>query len=80
MARSAVLVGRTLADESRSALALAFIIGLGVLVGRPGRGGAVTAITGAGRTRHPAEGGTNPAESRGSHPLPLLGLLGLPPR
>jgi len=29
MARSAFLVGRTLADESRSPLALAFIIGLG---------------------------------------------------
>jgi ABC transporter DrrB family efflux protein len=33
MARSAFLAGRTLADLSRSALALAFIIGLGVLVG-----------------------------------------------
>ena len=33
MARPAFLVGRTLADLSRSVLALAFIIGLGVLVG-----------------------------------------------
>src|ERR1039458_4081391 len=33
MARPALLVGRTLADLSRSVLALAFIIGLGVLVG-----------------------------------------------
>ena len=33
MARSAFLAGRTLADLCRSALALAFIIGLGLLVG-----------------------------------------------
>ena len=33
MARSAFLAGRTLADLCRSVLALAFIIGLGVLVG-----------------------------------------------
>ncbi|MGO9558416.1 MAG: ABC transporter permease [Acidimicrobiales bacterium] len=33
MARSAFLAGRTLADLSRSVVALAFIIGLGVLVG-----------------------------------------------
>ena len=33
MARSAFLAGRTLADLSRSVLALAFIIGLGLLVG-----------------------------------------------
>jgi ABC transporter DrrB family efflux protein len=33
MARSAVLAGRTLADACRSALALAFMVGLGLLVG-----------------------------------------------
>jgi ABC-2 type transport system permease protein/oleandomycin transport system permease protein len=46
MARSAFLAGRTLADLSRSVLALAFIIGLGLLVGFRFHAGAGSCLAG----------------------------------
>src|ERR1035438_4704263 len=46
MARSAFLAGRTLADLSRSMLALAFLVGLGLLVGFRFHNGVVAPLAG----------------------------------
>jgi ABC-2 type transport system permease protein/oleandomycin transport system permease protein len=46
MARSAVLAGRTIADMARNAFALAFVVGLGILVGFRFHNNAVACLAG----------------------------------